>query len=127
MMRTGFLLGAFLVLGGCSSTTTTSTSNVGYQPTLAATKPDELARDRARLHTELAAGYFELGNMRVALDEVREALSSDSGYGPAYNVSGLIYAELKEDRIASENFQRALRIDPQIGRASCRERVLASV
>ena len=50
--------------------------------------------------------------MAVALDEVKEALSADPEYGPAYNVAGLIYAELKEDQLANENFQRALRIDP---------------
>jgi type IV pilus assembly protein PilF len=69
-------------------------------------------RARARIHTELAASYFELGNMGVALEEVREALRSDGNYGPAYNVSGLVYARLKEDRLAEENFQRALRINP---------------
>ena len=47
---------------------------------------------RARVHTELAAGYFELGNMAVALEEVKEALRADANYGPAYNVAGLIYA-----------------------------------
>ena len=49
--------------------------------------------------------------MVTALEEVREALRADSDYGPAYNVAGLIYAELKEDKLAHENFQRALRID----------------
>ena len=50
--------------------------------------------------------------MAVALDEIKEALTADAEYGPAYNVAGLIYAELKEDQLANENFQRALRIDP---------------
>jgi type IV pilus assembly protein PilF len=70
------------------------------------------ARSRARIHTELAVGYYELRNMGVALEEVNEALRSDSTYGPAFNLAGLIYAELKEDRRAQENFQQALRIDP---------------
>jgi type IV pilus assembly protein PilF len=50
--------------------------------------------------------------MNVALEEVREAMRADPGYGPAYNVAGLIYAELKEDKLAQENFQRALRLNP---------------
>ncbi|HET7159283.1 MAG TPA: type IV pilus biogenesis/stability protein PilW, partial [Burkholderiales bacterium] len=101
-----------LFIASCSSTTTTTTSNVGYQPSPALTKPQEEARDRARLHTELAAGYYELGRMKIALDEVGEALRSDPQYGPAYNVAGLIYADLNQDALAQDNFQRALRIDP---------------
>lgn len=112
MKRVGYAVAWLLLLSSCSSTTTTSTSNVAYQPSLAMSKSQEEARDRARLHTELAAGYYELGNMRVALDEVREALRADAEYGPAYNVAGLVYADLREDKIAQENFQRALRIDP---------------
>ena len=70
------------------------------------------ARTRARLHTELASGYFELGNMGVALEEVNIAVRADENYGPAYNVAGLVYAELKEDRLAQQNFERALRVNP---------------
>ncbi|MFN7086878.1 MAG: type IV pilus biogenesis/stability protein PilW [Burkholderiales bacterium] len=67
---------------------------------------------RARIHTELASGYYELGNMGVALEEVREALRADPDYGPAYNVAALVYADLKEDRLAQQSFERALRINP---------------
>jgi type IV pilus assembly protein PilF len=70
------------------------------------------SRTRARVHTELAAGYYELRNMTVALDEVKAAMKAEPGYGPAYNIAGLIYADLREDRLAQENFERALRIDP---------------
>jgi type IV pilus assembly protein PilF len=80
--------------------------------TPATTGPDDKVRDRARIHTELASGYYELGNMGIALEEVREALRADPNYGPAYNVAGLVYAELKEDKYADEHFQRALVIDP---------------
>lgn len=69
-------------------------------------------RTRARVHTELASGYFELRNMAIALQEVNQAIRAEPSYGPAYNVAGLIYAELREDRLAQENFERALRIDP---------------
>jgi type IV pilus assembly protein PilF len=69
-------------------------------------------RTRARVHTELAASYYDLGNMPVALEEVREALRADPNYGPAYNVAGLIYGRLNDDRRATESFQRALAINP---------------
>jgi type IV pilus assembly protein PilF len=70
------------------------------------------ARARARIHTELAASYFQLGNMSVALEESTEAVQSDPDYGPAYNISGLVYAALKEDSRAERSFQRALSINP---------------
>ena len=66
-------------------------------------------RVRARVHTELAASYFELGNIPVALEEAKEALRADANYGPAHNVMGLVYAQLKEDRLAEESFRRASR------------------
>lgn len=69
-------------------------------------------RTRARVHTELAAGYFQLGNMSVALEEAAIALRSDPGYGPAHNVAALVYGGLKEDRLAEAHFAQALRIDP---------------
>jgi type IV pilus assembly protein PilF len=69
-------------------------------------------RARARIHTELAASYYGLGQMPVALEEVRAAISSDPNFGPAHNVAGLIYARLKDDRLATESFQRALTINP---------------
>ncbi len=69
-------------------------------------------RNRARLHTELAALYFGRGNMTVALDELRTAVRADSGYAPAYSMFGLVYMDLKENRLAEENFERALRLSP---------------
>jgi len=99
-----------LLVAACVSSSHTSTTVP--QTRAPATTDEETARNRARVHTELAAGYYELRNMAVALDEVNQALKSEPNYAPAYNVAGLIYAELKEDRLAQENFQRALRIDP---------------
>jgi type IV pilus assembly protein PilF len=69
-------------------------------------------RSRARIHTQLAAGYMEMGNLGVALEEIKEAQRSDPGYGPAHSIGALIYAALKEDRLAEQGFQRALAINP---------------
>ncbi len=69
-------------------------------------------RNRARVHTELGAAYFQSGHMSAALDELRIALSADSGYVQAYSVRGLVYAQLKEYAKAEEDFRRALDIAP---------------
>jgi type IV pilus assembly protein PilF len=100
---------AFLGLPGCATQPADDAALKPASPTVGDESQD---RARARIHTELAAGYFELGNMGVALEEAKEAMRSDPNYGPAYNVAGLVYARLKEDRLADESFQRALRINP---------------
>jgi type IV pilus assembly protein PilF len=69
-------------------------------------------RNRARLHTELAALYYKRGSMAVALEELRTAKSADPNYAPTYSMFGLVYMELKEKRLAQENFERGLAISP---------------
>ena len=110
MRAVSVMLAAIACLGmpGC----VTQPADDGALKTTPTMGDESQIRARARIHTELAASYFELGNTGVALEEVKEALRSDPNYGPAYNVAGLVYARLKEDRLADENFQRALRINP---------------
>lgn len=68
---------------------------------------------RAKVHTELAAAYYQAGNMAVALEETRIALESDSDYYQAYSVRGLVHAHLKENAKAEEDFRKALKIAPK--------------
>lgn len=115
-MRTAAaLVAAVIVLSGCAAPSPKPFPQMAPKPesTPLNTSGEEAStRTRARVHTELAAGYYELRNMPIALEEVKHAIKSEPNYGPAYNVAGLIYAELREDRLAQENFERALRIDP---------------
>jgi len=69
-------------------------------------------QNRAKLHTELAALYYRRGSMAVALEELRSATSADSNYAPAYSMYGLVYMDLKENRLAQENFEHGLKISP---------------
>lgn len=71
------------------------------------------ARTRAKAHTDLAGAYYELGNLSVALEEVRLAVASDSTYAPAYNVQGLINMDLKDNAAAEASFQRGLKLASQ--------------
>jgi len=68
--------------------------------------------NRARIHTELGAMYFQAGNPGVALDELRIALSADSSYFQAYSVRGLVRLSLKEYDKAEEDFRQALSMAP---------------
>ena len=67
-MRPLIAAGVMLIIAGCVSTAHEPAS---YAPQSGA---DSDVQTRARLHTELAAGYLELGNYGVALQEANEAL-----------------------------------------------------
>lgn len=72
---------------------------------------DSDLQQRARAFTDLAGAYFQRGQYKIALDELRKAILVDARYGPAYNIYGLVYMELAEDKLAEEYFRRALEID----------------
>jgi type IV pilus assembly protein PilF len=67
---------------------------------------------RAQLHTELASGYYERGQMDIALNELNQAVALDPGYAQAYNIYGLVYATIGEDARAEQSFSRALQLAP---------------
>jgi type IV pilus assembly protein PilF len=68
-------------------------------------------RVRARLATQLAAGYLQRQQYNVALEELANATRADSGYSPAYDVMGLVYHGLNENEKAEIAFRRAISID----------------
>jgi len=69
-------------------------------------------RNRAKLHTELAALYYGNGNFAVALDELRAASKADANYAAAHGMFGLVYMQLKENDRAQSSFERALSLAP---------------
>jgi type IV pilus assembly protein PilF len=72
-------------------------------------------RNRARIHTELASAYYARGNMGVALEELRIASAADPTYAPAHSLFGMVYMELRENQLAGQSFERALRLAPNDG------------
>lgn len=77
------------------------------------TGEDSHSRNRAKLHTELAAAYYAQGQMAIALEEFTKATELDSSYAPAYTGLGLVHAALKQDTKAESNFKRALQLEPE--------------
>ncbi len=94
-----------LAAAGCASQSTLET-----RPVTDSGGADN--RRRAEVHTALAGEYYARGNFAVALSEARLALKDDSTYYPAHNVLALVFMELREDVMARESFDRALRISP---------------
>lgn len=77
----------------------------------ASDEPDVQRRARARM--ELASAYFSRGQMTTALDQVKLAIAADPTYGQAFNLRGLIYANLGEQVLAEESFRRSLQLNPR--------------
>ncbi len=104
VMKKLLIAGLVILLQGCISR---APDQAGYAP-----RPvDTDVQARARIHAELAAGYLELGSLGVALQEANEALKADPKHVSAYNVLGLVYMELNDDRAAESSFRRALQIN----------------
>ncbi|MBI5331893.1 MAG: type IV pilus biogenesis/stability protein PilW [Betaproteobacteria bacterium] len=104
---TAFLLA--LLLAGCAQQAATPAPDPANAPG---------ADQRARIYTELGAGYYSRGQYAVALDDLRKAISFDAAYAPAYNVLGLVHAELREDAQAEQNFRRSLDLSPNYSEAN---------
>ena len=70
-------------------------------------------RRRARIRMELASGYFSEGKPEIALDELKQVVAIDPSLPDAYNLRGLIYMRLGDNRQAEDNFRRALALNPR--------------
>ena len=66
------------------------------------------AQAQARVHTELAARYYQAGQVAVAVQEAQIALDSDAGYVPGHTLLALIYAQLRQNAQADAHFRQAL-------------------
>jgi len=107
------VLALFMVTGCANKPTSPEQAQAPVQPRSAPPQPQQTSpHDRARLHTELAAGSYERGQMDVAIDELKISVSLDPNYAQTYNIYGLVYAVLGEDRNAEQNFEHALQLAP---------------
>jgi type IV pilus assembly protein PilF len=102
-----------LLAAGCTSTTTTPAQTaVPTTPPPPVVIKEAPLPVRANLRAELAAGYYERGQMDVALQELAEAVKLDPTNPKIYNVYGLVYATMGQDTDAARNFRRALELAP---------------
>ena len=98
---------ALIILGLAGCATTPSSDSVGDDS-------QHLTRAQAiaKVHTELAAAYYQRQQYAVSLEEIATALKYDSDYAQAYNVRGLVHMQLMEDQQAEDDFRHSLRLDP---------------
>jgi type IV pilus assembly protein PilF len=105
MMRS---LTLFAVVGTLVACTTT-TNLAGVPEQKASKAPPE---SRARVHTELAALYYQQGSFKTALTEIDTALRVDPAYAPAYDMRGLLFMQLGETAQATDSFRQAIALAP---------------
>ena len=99
-----FIVALSLVLSACSEQPVdTDTAGSGAA--------DSDVRQRARAFTNLADAYRTRGQYKVALDELRKAIQANPRFGPAYNIYGLVYMDLAEDKLAEDYFRKSLDLD----------------
>jgi type IV pilus assembly protein PilF len=67
---------------------------------------------RADIRLQLAVSYYQQGQYKVALEEVKKALDSSPEFADAYSVRALIFAAMGEKELAEDNFLYALKIAP---------------
>jgi type IV pilus assembly protein PilF len=115
-------LAAACVIAGCTTTSTGTlippaptpapSTTTGEKDRVTASDETDAAR-RARVRMELASAYFARGQVTTALDEVKLAIAADPNNAAAFNLRGLIYASLGDERLAEDSFRRALQLDPR--------------
>jgi len=116
LVKFGALSLAAALLSACVSTRTPLPESPGVTGDTKdrVTASDESdASKRANVRMELAAAYFGRGQMTTALDQVKLAIIANPNLSEAYNLRGLIYANLGDDQLAEESFRRALQLNPR--------------
>ena len=101
-----------VALTGCANSPN-SGSQGGSQADIFTESDEPENRRRARLRLELASGYFEQGQINVALDELKQAIIADPTFVDAYSLRGLVYMRLNDLPLAEDSFKRALVINPR--------------
>ena len=100
-----------LLAAGCESSPSRDTTGPVSESVSMTGNPGD-ARNRAKVHAELAALYYSRGNMAIALEELRIAAAADADFPLTYSLFGLVYMELREPKLAQTNFERGLRLSP---------------
>jgi type IV pilus assembly protein PilF len=106
-----FVLAAAAALGGCRTTTTVTATSDSAQTSAATAEGDPHRRAAVRL--QLAGGYYQKGQLEVAIKEATEAPRLDPNLASAFSLLGLIYMDLQQNAQAEDNFRHALQLDPK--------------
>ena len=110
-LASSLLVAAALALAGCATKPAAPSQPPPPDPT-PVKQQEATPQQRAQIKTELAAGYYQRGQMDVALEELGNAKALDPAYPKIYDIYGLVYAMLGERAKAEENFRQGLALAP---------------
>lgn len=69
--------------------------------------------ESARTNTSLAIEYARNGNVELAMEKARRALSQNESYAPAHSAIAVLYAQRGEEAQAIKHYRRAISLDPR--------------
>jgi type IV pilus assembly protein PilF len=90
-----------------------SSTQAGATEELKTASDQTSSEKRANIRLQLAIGYYSEGKLEIALDEVKQAIAANPDSSDAYGVRALIYTQLGENKLADENYQRAIKLAPR--------------
>lgn len=109
-LRAGLACAAALLVIACKTTTTIDGAQVPKDVAVpGATEGD--AKKRAAVRLQLAASYYQSGQLQIAIDTARRAIDLDPGSAPAHGLLGLMLMDAGQVVEAEASFQRALSLD----------------
>ncbi|PLY15617.1 MAG: type IV pilus biogenesis/stability protein PilW [Sedimenticola sp.] len=74
---------------------------------------DDQRKGAGDVYVKMAVAYMEDGQIDVALQKARQALSVEPGNAQAHNVIALLFDRLGEDALAERHFNRGMEIQPR--------------
>ncbi len=105
------LAGALLwALGACQTTTTIDGAAVPKDTAVPGVSEGD-AKKRAAIRLQLAANYYQSGQLQMAIDTARHAIELDPGVAMAHGLLGLMLMDSGQMVQAEASFQRALSLD----------------
>lgn len=84
----------------------------GAQAEVSISAENAEAQKRASIRMQLAVGYYQQGQHKVALEEIRQVLLIAPELVDAYSVRALIFMDIGEKQLAEDNFLHALKLAP---------------
>lgn len=103
----------FACVTGCASTNSSEND-----PRRSGSAVDRVSPVRAaEVNTRLGVGYFERGDIQIAMQKLEQAVRQDPEHVPAHLALGIVYQSIGRNEKALEHLKTAVRLAPEDGGA----------